>query len=85
AALPDFVETLDPQAIVREGLLLGLRTEAGVELTSLTARAGFDPRIGRERAVERAEARGNLVCTREHWRVPKDRWLFLDAIVADLF
>ncbi|HEX4354069.1 MAG TPA: coproporphyrinogen III oxidase family protein, partial [Polyangiales bacterium] len=84
-ALPDFEETLDAQAIVREGFLLGLRTEAGVDAVALAARAGIDPREGRAREVERAQARGNLICTPERWHVPRDRWLFLDAIVADLF
>jgi putative oxygen-independent coproporphyrinogen III oxidase len=85
AELCDFEEQLDAQGIVREGLLLGLRTEAGVDVNALASRAGIDPRVTRERALARAEERGNLICQRDNWRVPKERWLFLDSIVSDLF
>jgi putative oxygen-independent coproporphyrinogen III oxidase len=85
ATLYDFEETLDAQAIIREGLLLGLRTEAGIDVNALATRAAVDPRITRERALERAEQRGNLICESDTWRVPKERWLFLDSIVSDLF
>jgi putative oxygen-independent coproporphyrinogen III oxidase len=83
--LYDFEETLDAQAIIREGLLLGLRTAAGVDVTSLGQRASEHPQLGRERALSRAEERGNLVRKQNTWRVPKERWLHLDGIVADLF
>jgi putative oxygen-independent coproporphyrinogen III oxidase len=83
--LCDYEEALDAQAIVREGLLLGLRTAVGLDVTGLRARAGVDPAQGRERAVERAEQRGNLRSDADGWRVPQTRWLHLDSIVADLF
>jgi putative oxygen-independent coproporphyrinogen III oxidase len=85
AGLCDFEEPLDAQAIVREGLLLGLRTEAGVDVKALAGRAGIDPRVSRETAIARAEQRGNLICDGDNWCVPKERWLFLDSIVSDLF
>jgi coproporphyrinogen III oxidase-like Fe-S oxidoreductase len=85
ATLCDFEEQLDAQAIIREGMLLGLRTEAGLDVNALARRAGIDPRVTRERALARAEQRGNLICERDSWRVPKERWLFLDSIVSDLF
>lgn len=84
-ALHSFEETLDAQSIVREGLLLGLRTARGVDITDLARRAGVDPRSTREAAIDRAVARGNLECSDTHWRVPLARWLWLDSIVADLF
>jgi putative oxygen-independent coproporphyrinogen III oxidase len=83
--LCSFEEQLDAQAIIREALLLGLRTEAGVDVTSLAKRVGLDPRATREPAIERARARGNLICDQDTWRVPRERWLLLDSIVADLF
>jgi oxygen-independent coproporphyrinogen-3 oxidase len=85
ASLDNFAEDLDGQAIVREALLLGLRTAEGVALESVRARAGLDPAQGRERALDRAEQRGNLIRDPNRWRVPQQRWLHLDSIVADLF
>jgi putative oxygen-independent coproporphyrinogen III oxidase len=84
-ALCSFEEPLDAAAITREALLLGLRTEAGVDVTALAARTGTDPRGTREAAIQRACERGNLICEANTWRVPRARWLFLDSIVADLF
>jgi putative oxygen-independent coproporphyrinogen III oxidase len=84
-ALCSFEEELDAQTIVREGLMLGLRTEVGVDLRAIAERAGVDPRAQRERAIARAVERGNLVIEDERMHVPKPRWLHLDAIVADLF
>jgi oxygen-independent coproporphyrinogen-3 oxidase len=84
-ALSSESEVLDGTALVREALLLGLRTEEGVNLLRTAERAGIDPLKGRERALERAQARGNVVIEDNHLRVPKSRWLHLDSIVADLF
>jgi putative oxygen-independent coproporphyrinogen III oxidase len=85
ATLCDYEENLDAQALIREGLLLGLRTEAGVDVRALAERAGSDPRLQRTAALERALQRGNLICDDAGWRVPRERWLHLDSIVADLF
>jgi coproporphyrinogen III oxidase-like Fe-S oxidoreductase len=76
---------LDGAALVREALLLGLRTEEGVNLVRTAERAGIDPLKGRDRALERALERGNVVIEGGHLRVPKSRWLHLDSIVTDLF
>lgn len=78
-------ELLDGEALVREALLLGLRTEEGVNLTRTAERAGIDPLKGRGKALERALTRGNVVIEDDHLRVPKARWLHLDSIVSDLF
>jgi oxygen-independent coproporphyrinogen-3 oxidase len=78
-------EVLDGAAMIREALLLGLRTEEGVNLKRTAERATIDPLEGRERALERARARGNVVIEDGHLRVPKARWLHLDSIVTDLF
>ncbi|MEZ4335186.1 MAG: hypothetical protein R3B82_00980 [Sandaracinaceae bacterium] len=65
--------------------MLGLRTAEGIALDALEARTGLDPRAGREVAVARRIARGDLVEEGARWLVPHARWLHLDGIVADLF
>ena len=78
-------ESLSPQTLVREALMLGLRTSEGVSLGLLSARAGVDPRQGRERAFGRAFERGQLELDGDRLRVPRAHWLQLDGIVSDLF
>jgi oxygen-independent coproporphyrinogen-3 oxidase len=85
AALCAEEEWLDEQALVREALLLGLRTAEGVDLRATERRAGIDPRQRRSKALARGIERGNLVLSADHLRVPKERWLHLDAITSDLF
>jgi oxygen-independent coproporphyrinogen-3 oxidase len=79
------VEKLGPEEIVREALMLGLRTIDGMNLIETAKRAGRDPRAGREWEIERAMERGDLVQAEDWLRVPQDRWLKLDGIVRDLF
>jgi len=79
------VEELGPEEIIREALMLGLRTIDGVSLLWTETRAGRDPKTGREQEIARAIARGNLVETGGRLRVPAERWLKLDGIVRDLF
>ncbi len=79
------LEELGPEEIIREALMLGLRTIDGMNLSATKARAGRDPRGGRERAIDRAIKRGNLVEKGDWLWVPTDRWLKLDGIVRDLF
>ena len=78
-------EVLRGPEIVREALMLGLRTSAGTDLIVTEARAGVNPRQGRERALERAKLHGDLLDTGDRLRVPRERWLKLDGIVRDLF
>ncbi|HKP55434.1 MAG TPA: radical SAM family heme chaperone HemW [Polyangiales bacterium] len=84
-ALEQESEDLDGQAIVREALMLGLRTSEGVALGELEARAGVNPRHGRERALQRGIDNGQLRLEDDRLRVPHERWLQLDGIVSDLF
>lgn len=83
--LEEEVEQLDAQDRIREALMLGLRTTEGVDLATLGARVGVDPRQGREAALARALERGLLVAKGERVYVPRREWLRLDSIVADLF
>lgn len=85
AAVEVFDEQLGPVEIVRERLMLGLRTSDGVDLDATQHAAGVDPLQGRTAAVERAIAQGNLLREANHLRVPHERWLHLDGIVAALF
>ncbi|MBT8470301.1 MAG: radical SAM family heme chaperone HemW [Deltaproteobacteria bacterium] len=78
-------EELGPDEIIREALMLGLRTEDGTNLVATEERAGRSPREGRQHEIERAIERGNLVLDGDWLRVPVDRWLKLDGIVRDLF
>lgn len=85
AAVEAWEETLEAEDLVREALMLGLRTREGVDLRATGARAGTDPEAARREAVGRALARGDLERDGPRLRVPADRWLRLDAIVADVF
>lgn len=78
-------ETLEPAARVREAWMLGLRTREGLDLARVRERTGLDPLTGRQAAVERRIARGDLVVRDGTARVPAERWLVLDTIVGDLF
>ena len=80
-----FEEQLSPEDLIREALMLGLRTREGLNLARLRARTGVDPLATRKRAVERRLGRGELTLEGEIMRVPEQRWLMLDGIVADLF
>jgi putative oxygen-independent coproporphyrinogen III oxidase len=80
-----FEEQLGAQEIVREHLMLGLRTAEGVDLASARDRAGVDPLHGRQRAFDRLHGRGDVVIENGVLRVPHERWLHLDSIVTALF
>lgn len=88
AATPEvevFEERLGAEDLVREALMLGLRTAEGVDLPALAERTGIDPLAPRARALARRLARGDVVQEGTWLRVPEPRWLMLDGIVADLF
>ncbi|KPK14865.1 MAG: hypothetical protein AMJ62_11500 [Myxococcales bacterium SG8_38] len=79
------VETLGPEEIIRESLMLGLRTVEGMDLEATRQRAASDPEEGRERAIQGALETGRLVRSGRWLRVPQPHWLKLDGIVRDLF
>jgi len=80
-----FEEQLDAQDLIREALMLGLRVQDGLDFAQLAQRVGVDPRRGREAALKRRLARGDVVFEGDRLQVPQSRWLMLDGIVADLF
>jgi coproporphyrinogen III oxidase-like Fe-S oxidoreductase len=65
--------------------MLGLRTDEGVDVARTSARVGADLRAGRERAIAKQTAAGNLDDDGATLRIPRDRWLLADDIVARLF
>ena len=79
------VEELDAQDRIREALMLGLRMREGVDLESLAQRVGVDPLEGRLSEFESRLASGDLLREGSRIRVPTERWILLDGIVADLF
>ncbi len=78
-------ERLGAQDRIREALMLGLRTREGVDLRALEARVGIPWTTGRAREVARREEAGDVVEREGRLFVPRERWLRLDGIVADLF
>ncbi len=78
-------EDLGADELIQEGLMLGLRLEAGLDVAHLEDRAGRPLREGRQKAVDAALAAGDLVEESGRWYVPRERWLRLDGIVASLF
>ena len=81
----EWSEQLESEERIQEALMLGLRTTEGVELDGLAERVGIDPRVGRERALDRALERGDLSLDEAVLTIPRQRWLRLDGIVASLF
>ncbi|MBL8602032.1 MAG: radical SAM family heme chaperone HemW [Myxococcales bacterium] len=82
---PAECERLDAETRVREALLLGMRTREGTALSTVEARTGLDPRVGREAVLARERARGNVRDDDGRWRIPSSRWLHADDIIARLF
>jgi oxygen-independent coproporphyrinogen-3 oxidase len=78
-------ETLGPDEIIRESLMLGLRTSEGMSLSRTSRRAGKNAETGRVREIEEALRRGDLLRDGDRLRVPEPRWLKLDGIVRELF
>jgi oxygen-independent coproporphyrinogen-3 oxidase len=80
-----FEEALGPQDLLRERLMLGLRTSDGMDLAAARAAIDVDPLQGRERALAQALERGDVIHQADTLRIPHARWLHLDSIVARLF
>lgn len=80
-----FEEDLGGKELVREQLMLGLRTAEGMDLEHAARTSGRDPKLGREKPLQRALDTGNVIVEGTALRVPHARWLHLDSIVAALF
>src|SRR5262249_51516477 len=68
-------EALGAQDMIREQLMLGLRTSDGMSLARAAELSGIDPLAGREAALERAITRGDVLRDGDALRVPHERWL----------
>ncbi len=78
-------EALTPATRVQEAWMLGLRTSEGVHAERVQARTGRDVLEGREKEVAGALERGDLTFSDGRYRVPSERWIRLDGIVASVF
>ena len=79
-------EALDAEALLRERIMLGLRTTFGADLGRAAADLAIDPwSAGRVRAIARLGERGRLVRDGDVLRIPPSAWLFADDTAARLF
>ncbi len=80
-----FTEQIGPRSVTNELLMLGLRTKQGVHLPTVQARTGFALCDRQDRDWCRLLQRGDLVQEGDWLKVPPERWLLLDSIVASAF
>ncbi len=78
-------EQLDAETRLLERLMLGLRVAEGLDVPLHLAELGL-PGLGerRERKLTQLAARGQLEWDGRWLRIPRDQWLFADAIIAQL-
>lgn len=78
-------EEITPEIAHQEALLLGLRTEMGVNLEEITLLRGVDKDAeARAPILARLLDQGRLVNESGRWAIAKKHWLFADAIIRDL-
>lgn len=78
-------EELSPAVSLQEALLLGLRTEDGIDLDQFRQLRGavvLSP--DQQRSLDRLVEGGRLTQTGARLRIPREHWLFADAIIRDL-
>ncbi len=79
-------EPLDPLALLRERIMLGLRLATGFDLAAAGADLGVEPFTPeRTRAIELLVGRGRLVREGSVLRIPRAAWLHTDDTAARLF
>lgn len=80
------VEPLEPDALLRERIMLGLRIAEGVDLARAGRDLGVDPWTPeRSRAIDRLVERGRLAREGDVLRIPREAWLFADDTASRLF
>ena len=79
-------EELDPPALLRERIMLGLRLAEGFDLEGSAEELGV-PALPpeRRRALDKLERSGRITRL-ENGRlcIPKSKWLFADGIISEL-
>jgi putative oxygen-independent coproporphyrinogen III oxidase len=79
-------ERLDGTTLLRERIMLGLRTKDGIDIEDTAARLGTEPYPpGRREALTRLEARGRVVRRGSRIAVPREAWIWVDDTAATLF
>ena len=79
-------ERLDGPTLLRERIMLGLRTKDGIDIEAAAARLDTDPYpAGRRAALDRLEARGRVVRLGSRVTVPREAWIWVDDTAATLF
>ena len=84
--LSESSEDLDPEALLRERIMLGLRIEGGMDIDAAAAElgiAGLTPE--RRRVAGWLEARGRIEQSGSTLRIPRASWLWTDDTAARLF
>ncbi len=78
-------EPIPAEVAHQEALLLGLRTEDGVDLNEVRAYRGGEPYSPERReSMERLVKEGKLQVEGSRLRIPKKHWLVSDGIIRDL-
>ena len=79
-------EALDPLALLRERIMLGLRMAEGLDLGAAGADLGIEAFTDeRGRAIEKLVARGRIEQHGTTLKIPRAAWLFTDDTAARLF
>lgn len=79
-------EDLDPLALLRERIMLGLRMAEGLDLGHAGTDLGIDAFTeDRRRNIDKLVARGRLTQTGTKITIPRAQWLFADDTAARLF
>lgn len=83
--LPEESETLTDTEQFNEILMIGLRTNFGVDISELQAR--FSEKILQyfQEAISPKLEQGVLVVEENHLKIPEEFWFLADGIAADLF
>ncbi len=78
-------EDLDPGALLRERIMLGLRVSGGFDLAAAGIDLGVDPFTAeRNRTIDTLTARGRLEREGTRLSIPRAAWLFTDDTAARL-
>lgn len=82
------LEPLDPETLLRERIMLGLRLAEGIDLDRAARDVGVEPAAAwqsRARTIERLSSEGALSVEGTRLRIPSARRLATDGIAARLF